>query len=299
MLWSAGLFSDFGPLTLGPDAATPRCQQIHGKHGRVPRSQVRLLCPHQPGVYGMVDEHGELIYIGKAKSLRVRLLSYFRPRSRGKKATRIMRLTAMLVWESCPSEFAALLRELELIRRWRPRWNVQGQPLRLQKTFLCVGRQPAPYVFLARRPPLAALATFGPIPAGRRAVDAVARVNDLFQLRDCPQAQEMIFPDQGGLYSLERPPGCCASKLAPASVPAQAPAGARFTAPGCGQRKAFSPAPTSRPWKTWQKPWPLPRRPNSLSAPLSCATSWQLLPGLPRAWSASGTPGRGCPSFIP
>ena len=208
MLWSAASFGDFGPLALGPDSATPRCQQIHGKRGCSLRSQVRLLCARNPGVYGMVDPTGELIYVGKAKSLRARLLSYFRPRSRGKKAGRIMGQTATLVWEPCPSEFAALLRELELIRRWRPRWNVQGQPLRLRKAFVCVGREPAPYVFLTRRPPLTALATFGPIPAGHRAMAAVCRMNDLFQLRDCPQIQEMIFPDQGGLFSLERPPGC-------------------------------------------------------------------------------------------
>ena len=207
-LFHAGSFGDFGPLSLGPDGATPPCQQIQGRRGGELRGQVRLLCPRKPGVYGMVDKDGELIYVGKAKNLRIRLLSYFRTRSRGKKASRIVGQTTTLVWETCPSEFAALLRELELIRRWRPRWNVTGQPLRRQKAFVCLGRKPAPYVFLTRRPPAKALATFGPIPAGRRALNAVCRINDIFQLRDCPQAQEMIFPDQGQLYSLEKPTGC-------------------------------------------------------------------------------------------
>jgi excinuclease ABC subunit C len=49
---------------------------------------------------------------------------------------------------------------------------------------------------------------FGPVPAGRRAHDAVRRLNDLFQMRDCPQAQEMVFPDQGELFPVERAPGC-------------------------------------------------------------------------------------------
>jgi excinuclease ABC subunit C len=208
MFGNAGSFGDFGPLTLGPDAATPSCHRVHGKRNGQLRSQVRLLCPRNPGVYGMVDESGDLIYVGKAKSLRVRLLSYFRPRSRARKATRILGQTVTLVWEPCPSEFAALLRELELIRRWRPRWNVEGQPLRRQAAFVCVGRGPAPYVFLTRQPPANALATFGPISAGSRAVAAVCRMNDLFQLRDCPRSQEMIFPDQGGLFTLERAPGC-------------------------------------------------------------------------------------------
>ena len=58
---------------------------------------------------------------GKAKCLRSRLLSYLRPRSRDPKAGRILENTRLLVWEPASSEFAALLRELELIRRWQPR----------------------------------------------------------------------------------------------------------------------------------------------------------------------------------
>jgi excinuclease ABC subunit C len=208
MLFKTVCFADFGPLASGPTEQTPPYQQIHGRRGTELRREVRLLCPRYPGVYGMIDRHGELIYVGKAKSLRVRLLSYFRPRSRGKKAARILARTASLVWEPCPSEFAALLRELELIRRWRPRCNVQGQPLRRLQTFMCLGRSPAPYLFLTRQPPQNVLATFGPIPGGRRAQDAVCRLNDLFMLRDCPQAQEIVFPDQRQLFSSERPPGC-------------------------------------------------------------------------------------------
>jgi len=208
MLFNPDLFCDFGPITLYPDSATPPCQKIQAQRRGELRTQVGLLCPRKPGIYGMINGNGELIYVGKAKNLRLRLLSYFRSRSRGKKAARIIRQTATLVWETCPSEFAALLRELELIRRWRPRCNVQGQPLRRQKAFVCLGRKPAPYAFLTRRPPATALVTFGPIPAGRRALNAVCRLNDFFQLRDCPQSQEMIFPDQGELFPGERVPGC-------------------------------------------------------------------------------------------
>ena len=209
MLFQTPCFAGFGPSSLNPLLPSPLCHQVQAKRSAALRAQLRLLCARKPGVYGMVDGHGELIYVGKAKSLRVRLLSYFRQRSRDRKAAKIIAQTKTLVWEPCPSEFAALLRELELIRRWRPRWNVQGQPLRLQKAFVCLGRKPAPYVFLTRKPPANALAVFGPIPAGRRALDAVCRVNDLFQLRDCPQAQEMIFPDQAALFPMANPaPGC-------------------------------------------------------------------------------------------
>jgi excinuclease ABC subunit C len=156
----------------------------------------------------MVDAHGELIYVGKAKSLRVRLLSYFRRRSRDPKATRIVERTCSVLWEYCPSEFAALHRELELIQRWRPRYNVQGQPQGRRPIYVCLGRRPAPYAFLTRRPPANVLASFGPVPGGHRAREAVRRLNDCFRLRDCPQAQEMVFADQGEMFPLARGPGC-------------------------------------------------------------------------------------------
>src|SRR5919204_1285873 len=142
------------------------------------------MCPRQPGVYGMLDPGGRLIYVGKAKSLRARLLSYFRPRSRDPKAGRIVQEARYVVWERSADEFAALLRELELIRRWQPRHNVQGQPRRRRRVYVCVGRAPAPYAFLAGQPPRRALRCFGPVPGARRASESVRQVNNWFGLRD-------------------------------------------------------------------------------------------------------------------
>jgi excinuclease ABC subunit C len=169
---------------------------------------VRLLAPNRPGVYGMLDGDEQLIYVGKAKNLRTRLHCYFRKKGRPPKAGKIVAQAKSIVWEVVPSEFASLLRELELIRRWRPRWNVQGQPLRRRLTFICLGRAPAPYLFLSRKISPRVQAAFGPITASRNAQEAVRRLNDRFKLRDCPQAQEMIFPDQAELFPGERPAGC-------------------------------------------------------------------------------------------
>jgi excinuclease ABC subunit C len=172
------------------------------------RALMRRDCPRLPGVYGMVDASGELIYVGKAKDLRIRLLSYFRAKGRDEKAGRILKDTRQLAWEIAPSEFAALLRELELIQRWQPRYNVQGQPHRRRRVYVCVGRRQAATVFLAARPPRTAFAHFGPVPAGFTTREAVRRLNDWFRLRDCPQAQEMTFADQPELFALPLAPGC-------------------------------------------------------------------------------------------
>src|ERR1700730_16758288 len=104
------LFSDFAGVDFGANPLDPTFplvsrQLISGKRGASLRGSVRTTCSRKPGVYGMLDGHGELIYIGKAKSLRARLLSYFRPKSRDPKAGRILRHTTTILWEINPSEF--------------------------------------------------------------------------------------------------------------------------------------------------------------------------------------------------
>ncbi|MFO0865866.1 MAG: hypothetical protein U0744_14655 [Gemmataceae bacterium] len=53
------------------------------------------------------------------------------------------------------------------------------------------------------------LRVFGPVPAGMRTRDAIRRINDFYQLRDCPQKQELIFADQWGLQGSLAPPAAC------------------------------------------------------------------------------------------
>jgi excinuclease ABC subunit C len=207
-LFAREAFTGFGPPSLSLDGAVPSLHVLESRRASRLRHKVRIECPRRPGVYGMVDAAGELIYVGKAKCLRSRLLSYFRHRSRDPKAGHILRETRALAWEPGVSEFGALLRELELIRRWQPRFNVQGQPKRRRRVYVCVGRRPAPHAFLARRPPSTASAAFGPVPAGWTAREAVRRLNDWYRLRDCPQAQEMVFADQGELFPVLRAAGC-------------------------------------------------------------------------------------------
>lgn len=207
-LFPCKTFTGFGPNSLETHPTTPPVRTITVPRGSALRQHVRVQCPRLPGVYGMLDGDGVLIYVGKAKCLRSRLLSYFRTKSRDPKAGRILRPTRTLVWEVAPSEFGALLRELELIRRWRPRFNVQGQPKRGRRVFVCVGGKPAPYLFLSAQPPKAASVCYGPVRAGRHVVDAVRRLNDWYRLRDCPQAQQMVFADQGELFPTPRTAGC-------------------------------------------------------------------------------------------
>jgi excinuclease ABC subunit C len=232
-------FKDFGPNALFASADAPILHRISGSRPAKLRSQVRSACPRLPGVYGMFSALGELIYVGKAKDLRARLLSYFRPRSRDPKAGRIVHQARGLVWEPASSEFAALLRELELIRRWQPRFNVQGQPTRRRRCYVCLSRHPAPYLHLTARPSARAVACYGPVPASRRAQEAIRHLNDLFRLRDCPQSQEMVFADQGELFPVARAAGCIRHEIGTCLGPCAAACSQREYAEQVRRARAF------------------------------------------------------------
>ncbi len=215
-LFDADPFCGFGPSRFRPPDETPVGHRVRGRcEGRLCHG-MRKAAPRLPGVYGMLDRRGRVIYVGKAKSLRARLLSYFRANSRDPKAGKILRHTRTLVWEQTNDEFAALLRELELIRRFRPRFNVLGQPRPSGKgqpgprryLYLCLGKAPAPYAYLTRDPTGKEVARYGPLLGQGRAADAVRRLNDWFKLRDCPSTVRMAFADQPELFPDDRAPQC-------------------------------------------------------------------------------------------
>ncbi len=82
--------------------------------------------PEEPGIYRFLDREGRLLYVGKAKNLRSRVGSYFRPVATGssRRATFLSELHR-LETESTGTELEALLLEAEQIREGKPSWNVQ------------------------------------------------------------------------------------------------------------------------------------------------------------------------------
>ncbi|MCE9530480.1 MAG: GIY-YIG nuclease family protein [Planctomycetes bacterium] len=201
-------FSGFGPSHIHPAGFVPAFADVRGRHATKLRAGIRTDAPRLPGIYGMIDRRGSLIYVGKAKSLRARLMSYFREQSRDPKAGRIISRTATIVWETATDEFAALIRELELIQRFRPRYNVQGQPGNRRYVYVCLGRPPAPTLFVTREPTGKEMACYGPLVGMARVRESVRRLNDLFRLRDCSQKQVMHFADQRALFELDLAPAC-------------------------------------------------------------------------------------------
>ena len=212
-------FDGFGPSRFRPADEIPPVRELRGKRASKLKRGVKKHAPKLPGVYGMIDGRDRLIYVGKAKSLRSRLLSYFRENSRDPKAGKIIQQTKRLVWEQTGDELAALLRELELIQRIRPKFNVLGVPGLQRHHYVCIGKSPAAYVYVATEPTGKELGAYGPFVRRNQSEDAARRLNDWFKLRDCPQTVEMNFAEQGELFEHERAAKCLRHELGTCAGP--------------------------------------------------------------------------------
>ncbi len=169
--------------------------------------------PRSPGVYGMIDATQRLVYVGKSKALRNRLMSYYLPNNEEDKSGRIAQAAYKIVWESQPSEFAALLREQCLIRRWQPRFNVVGMPKRQQQAYLCLGKGPAEAFYLSRYHDPSARCSLGPLSGVTHLSRAIEILTRSFRLRDCSHKTPMHFTNQLSLFELDHRAGCVRHEL--------------------------------------------------------------------------------------
>ena len=176
----------------------------------VMRSHVRDNALDRPGVYRMIAPDGEIVYVGKSKRVRSRLLSYFRAAFPEEKGARILRDAERIEWEYVPSEFAALLAELRLIKQFRPRFNVAMKRDGRNYCFIKVTKSAAPKLVVVRGPGADDSAVYyGPFMGAMGVSDAVRELNDVLGLRDCAADQRMNFADQPELFdAFPRTPGC-------------------------------------------------------------------------------------------
>lgn len=211
-LFSSAVFADFGSDPLMP-VEPSQTIRIAGENSEELRDAVRKQIPRVPGVYGMIDVLGRLIYVGKSKSLRSRLLSYFMPTNEDEKSGRIIQNAVQIAFETQPSEFAALLREQYLIRTLQPRYNVQGIPNRQKPVFICLGRSPAETFYSAAQPDPKAIAWEGPLFGSGRIRRSVEVLNRFFKLRDCSNQTKFSFTNQLRLFDPDIRPGCLRQEI--------------------------------------------------------------------------------------
>ena len=193
-------FEGFGPSILSAVSREKTSGSKIPNDRMEARSMLHDHCPVTPGIYGWLDNNNQICYVGKSKCLRKRLLSYFAKTPSDQKVVRIRQHSHRLVWEPVSHELLALIREQELIYRWRPEFNTQGQPVKRQPAFLCISGSAAPNVFFTRRVTSKAEFSLGPISGTGRLRAAVDSMNQVFQLRDCPDKTAFSFNEQMTLF---------------------------------------------------------------------------------------------------
>ena len=143
------------------------------------------LFPHSPGVYRYYDAEGNVIYVGKAKDLHKRVAQYF------VSPDRLTRKTAVMVSKIADAEYTvvdsesdALLLENNLIKQFKPRYNIL---LKDSKTYswICVSAGDFPKVFLTRRVVKDGSRYFGPYSSVVHARNLVEFFHSIYPIRTC------------------------------------------------------------------------------------------------------------------
>ena len=148
------------------------------------RDKIKLF-PHSPGVYRYYDAEGNVIYVGKAKDLHKRVAQYF------VQEERLTRKTAVMVSKIADAEYTvveseadALLLENNLIKQFKPRYNIL---LKDSKTYpwICVSADDYPKVFLTRRVIKDGSRYFGPYSSVVHARNLLELFHNIYPLRTC------------------------------------------------------------------------------------------------------------------
>jgi excinuclease ABC subunit C len=154
--------------------------------------------PRQPGVYRFIDPEGIILYVGKAKSLRNRVASYFGERKDRLHRTRVMvKKAARIEFTIVNSESDALLLENALIKTHQPRYNVNLKDDK-NYSYICIKKERFPRVFITRQVWRDGSTYFGPYTSKGRLKNILDLVKGLFPLRTCKYqlSEENIAADK-------------------------------------------------------------------------------------------------------
>ena len=151
--------------------------------GAALKERVKTLA-HSPGIYRMLDQRGEVLYVGKARDLRKRVGSYFNKSGLSPKTRIVMSQTHAIDCVVTESESEALLLENNLIKKHRPRYNVL---LRDDKSYpyIQVSGDEFPRISFYRGPRKAPGRYFGPYPSASAVRETLGLLQKLFKLRQC------------------------------------------------------------------------------------------------------------------
>ncbi|WP_454745381.1 excinuclease ABC subunit UvrC [Ciceribacter selenitireducens] len=169
--------------------------------------------PNSPGVYRMLNAEGDVLYVGKARSLKKRVSNYAQGRLHSNRLTRMVRETANMEFVTTRTEVEALLLEANLIKRLRPRFNVL---LRDDKSFpyiLITGDSRAPAIYKHRGARGRKGDYFGPFASASAVGRTINSLQRAFLLRTCTDS---VFESRTRpclLFQIKRCSGPCTHEI--------------------------------------------------------------------------------------
>ncbi|MEM8626667.1 MAG: excinuclease ABC subunit UvrC, partial [Pseudomonadota bacterium] len=171
--------------------------------------------PNGPGVYRMIDTDGEVLYVGKARSLKKRVASYTRIAGQPNRIAKMILSTADMEFVTTRTESEALLLEANLIKRLRPRYNVL---LRDDKSFpyiLIAQDHEAPQILKHRGARNRKGKYFGPFASAGAVNRTINTLQRAFLLRTCSDSVYESRTRPCLLYQIKRCAGPCTGEIAP------------------------------------------------------------------------------------
>ena len=169
--------------------------------------------PNAPGVYRMLNKDGDVMYVGKARSLKKRVSSYAQGRVHSNRLSRMVRETVHMEFVTTRTEVEALLLEANLIKRLRPRYNVL---LRDDKSFpyiLITGDSRSPAIYKHRGARARKGDYFGPFASASAVGRTINSLQRAFLLRTCTDS---VFESRTRpclLYQIKRCSGPCTHEI--------------------------------------------------------------------------------------
>jgi len=169
--------------------------------------------PNSPGVYRMFNADGDVLYVGKARSLKKRVTNYAQGRGHSNRITQMIRQTANMEFVTTRTETEALLLEANLIKRLRPRFNVL---LRDDKSFpyiLVTGDSRAPAIFKHRGARSRKGDYFGPFASAGAVGRTINSLQRAFLLRTCTDSVFETRTRPCLLYQIKRCSAPCTHEI--------------------------------------------------------------------------------------
>ncbi len=170
----------------------------------------------QPGVYRMYNQHGDCLYVGKAKSLKKRVVAYTKPDQLPIRLQRMIAETTRMEIVTTHSEVEALLLESNLIKKLQPRYNILLKDDKSFPYILVTQDHTYPRVLKHRGTQDQPGKYFGPFASNAAVDESILLLQKIFQIRNCTDSYFAARKRPCLQYHIKRCSAPCVNKISPA-----------------------------------------------------------------------------------